>query len=192
MTPGAAIKHFKEKYPPEAIASLQEMENDRTIAYSKFGSIELTESCDKFTEYLDGYVAFKTANDEIHREGYRENITNDDIMAGTDKLLNKLLFHEKPERYSKALDFVLTYLEGLSALETGLDDRTKIMFEGDADPDDIGLLTTMTEAYVDALTEKVDRVMDQLLRVSGYRTKLKLTEASRSKRECRNNHDYFL
>lgn len=190
MTPKAAIKRFTEKYPTEAILSLQNMAADNSLAYLKFVSIDLTESANKFDEYLDGYIAFKTKGNGLDR------VTNENIIESTGKLLDQLLFRERQCLCADALDLVLTYLENLRSLDGKLDDGTEVMLERGNEPEDIGLLTTMTEAYVEAATEKVDGIMDYLLLLSGYTSKCKLTEASRrghrKENHRGNHHDYFL
>lgn len=186
MTPKAAIKRFTEKYPTEAIVSLQNMATDNHLAYLKFTSIDLTESASKFDEYLDGYVTFKTESGAV------DKVTNENIIESTDKLLGQLLFREKHTLCTDALDLVLTYLENLRSLDEKLDTATGTMLEHGSEPEDIGLLTTMTEAYVEAATNKVDGIMDHLLLLSGYTSRRGLIDASRHGSRKGKTHDYFL
>jgi len=163
-TPERVLRDFLENYPDEAINSIVKLANDRSLTWHKFKGIELTESVQKYTDFIKGYAEYRI--DEI-KDPKMDKIINEAVREKGNVILSDL-FPENAVRYPEASQLVENTLQHISELPDLITSLQSGMMEAGVDQESVGMISELANQYSAYFQERVDSVMDTLLWASGY------------------------
>lgn len=181
ITAEKAIKNFMEQYSADAIASITEMAEDKTLYCVPFKAVSFKEANKSFREFLEGYVAYQC--DENHQEKPLS-----EILESAKNYVNTSLFTEKEITYDTTPDFVGCYMEQMLELDNLANQSIGALLENGVDNEAVGLVSEMVSAYVEAACNVVNPVVDRMLMASGYTNKHKKRETAKTS----SNKDSFV
>lgn len=166
-----AIKTFVEKYDREAMSYISEISQNLGLVHNKYTikGFNITESFDKFQEYIKGYAQYKIENAN-NAEASPQNV----IIESVRNFIDTQIFQEKDMLYNELPAFVEEYVNGVNNLLKTIDEVKEDMMESGVDQNDIGDVNDFTDSFMIKLHESFDPTMDRILRASGYTTKKNL------------------
>lgn len=167
MKVDTAVTRFMESYNEEMMSDIDRLSRETGLVahHYKMPAVNLQESFDQFTQYLEGYAKYKTENMSNPKASPQEKIRE------TTSRFCESLFKPLDLKYSDIPGFIASYLEGTQKLTSKVDELKSVMTEAGVDPSDIGDVND----FCDQFMEKADGVfyplMEKFVRASGYTTR---------------------
>lgn len=164
----SAIQTFSEKYDREAISSIDRISSELGLIRNRhtIRAFNITESFNKFCEFLGGYGKYKVDN-----VGNPEASPQNVICESVASFVNSQLFEATDILYNQIPGFVQGYVTGVQKLMETVDNVKDMMTEAGIDPEYVGAVNDFTDQFMDRLDESFDPAMDRILWASGYNSK---------------------
>ena len=168
MTISNTLKEFKEKYDRDAIQSIINLSDDKTLYRSTFIGFNLTESVEQFKSYIEGFAEYRATEGNVD-----EKRTNTILLEHTKLLLeNKSdavkIFEEINIPFNSATEFIQEYMDSIALINDMVDSGQSVILESTDDVDSAGCVLEFTEMFLDKMNDKFYPVMEHLLQNSGY------------------------
>lgn len=169
------IRDFADRYDRDAILSLESLATSprRGAVNFSFEGVDISKAVSLFKEYLSGYCEFAEGHDDISDETREMLMTNlGKFIEGT-KITDDdpVLFEKKRINFDDSPNYVKGYIESVRDLIEALDSSVSRLKQSGVEPENIGLMTEMCDAFTDALNPKVNAFIDRCLLESGYVTR---------------------
>lgn len=170
------IKEFKEKYDREAIQSIINLSDDKTLYRSTFTGFNITESVEQFKSYIEGFAEYRVT------EGNKnEKRTNEILLEHTKLLLeNKSdkanFFKEIKVPYNSATEFIQEYMDSITIVSDMINSSQSIIMESTDDVESTGYVVTFTEMFMEKMNDAFYPIMEHLLQSSGYYSRKQLRQ----------------
>jgi hypothetical protein len=174
----SAIKIFLEKYDEFAIASIEAISKDISLTNNKryIVGFNITESFDKFIEFIDGYAKYKIENMDNPEASSHDNIINH-----TNNFIESKLFNESNILYADLPVIIKGYIKGIKQLIETVDNAKGTMLESGVDTNSIATVNDFVDTFLENFHFYYDPMMENVLWATGYNTKIRLSK--RNKKE---------
>jgi len=174
---GEAIKELFTKYDRGVFESFDDLSNNQAYKLNELSTIapNINEAFDKFNLYIEGYVDYKIEN--INNE---KIMSHEQITEATKDLVDNKLFTETRILYTDIKKYIESYISGVNKLINTIEVSRSKLFESDIDNDSIGALEEYSEYFIDKLNKTFYPFLEKMLWASGYNSKKKLKERSKS------------
>lgn len=169
------IRDFADRYDRDAILSLESLSTSqrRGAMNFSFEAVDIPKAVSLFEEYLDGYCDFAEARDEISESTREMLMTNLGKFINGEKITDDdpVLFETKRIGLDDSPGYVRGFIESIDSLIGTLDKKISRLKKSGVEPESIGLMSEMCDAFADALAPKVNASIDYCLLESGYVTR---------------------
>jgi hypothetical protein len=174
----SALKIFLEKYDELAVASIDDISNDISLTGNKkyIKGFNITESFDKFIEFIDGYTKYKIENMDNSEASSHDNVVNH-----TNNFIDSKLFNECNILYVDLPIVIKGYISGIKQLTEMVDTVKGHMIEHGVDDNSISSVNNFTDTFLEKFHSYYDPMMENVLWATGYNTKIRLSK--RNKKE---------
>lgn len=174
-----ALHVFSEKYDREAIESIERISSQLGLQMNGYTvkAFNLTEAFNRFSEYLQGYGAYKAENVDNPKAS-----TQDAIKENVSKFIDGYVFEEKDVKCTDLPGFVRGYVEGITSLIETVDAVKSTMLDAGVAQEAVGDVNDFVDCFMDKLQESFDPAMNRILWASGYNARQRMKDVKSSVR----------
>jgi hypothetical protein len=178
-----ALQTFKETYDREAIESIVQLSEDRSLYKSSFKGFNIQEAVNKFITYLNGYAEYRIENVDKTEVMDNNTITEHTKSFIKNKSNDNILFEEAVIPFNDSTKFIQEYFECIGLLIESVNKNQTILMESIDDSESSGCILKFTEMFLEDVNERIHPIMEYLLQSSGYYSRKRLRAPSVKKEQ---------
>jgi hypothetical protein len=159
------VESFTEKYPMNKIIVIEKYCGDPTFQLANnyrsigFKGVDIPAAISKFREFVEGFVEHRIENPDFV---FNEKVINKTMMAvQTEMVVPKQI------EFSKGMDFITEYMQGLEEINTFANQQMVVMNEKELSADETGRFMTYFDTFLNVLQEKVEDSVNRILYCAG-------------------------